>query len=361
MINILKNSIKKINSWLCQLFIFLVTTIVLLLAGCSDKASIELSGPIMGTQYNITLACQSDRSVEQWQAEVLPVMESINQSMSTYIVDSELSLFNQSQSTEFQKISSPMVDVLSVAQRVSRETNGAFDVTVMPLVNLWGFGPRQNHLTDATSPPSDEQLSEVKAVIGYEKLELDRSFTKWRKTHQSVSVDFSSVAKGYAVDQVSNKLQELGCVDHLVDIGGELRVSGNNKQGKPWRLAIEKPHISGGIQVLIDVTDISVASSGDYRNFYELDGQRYSHTIDPRTLKPIEHNLASVTVLDPIASRADALATAFMVMGNEAIEFAQSNQIPAFFIFRSPQLSTQTQQQYQVLYSQAFEKYISTR
>jgi thiamine biosynthesis lipoprotein len=358
----LKELIKITNSWLCRLFVICTIGIFFVaLAACTDDNTVLLSGPIMGTQYNVTLTCKSDKTDKQWLDQVLPVMTSINQKMSTYISDSEISLFNQSRSTEFQPISSSMVDVFSSAQRVSQETNGAFDITVMPLVNLWGFGPLSNHSIDDVKIPSDEELKKIRQIIGFKKLELDKSFTKWKKIDPNISIDFSAIAKGYAVDQVSNKLLELGCGDHLVEIGGELKASGKNANGKTWVLAVEKPDVLGGIQAIINVSGTSVASSGDYRNFYTIDGKRYSHTIDPRTLRPTVHNLASVTVLDPIASRADALATAFMVMGDDALEFAEVNKIPAYFIFRSAILSTKNKQQYQVLYSQAFEKYISTQ
>ena len=347
------------NSWLSQLFVFLALGCCLLfITACYPKEAIRLSGPIMGTQYNITIACKADKSEKQWRTELLPVMQAVNQTMSTYISNSELSLFNQSRNTDFQPISSSMVDVFSAARRVSEETNGAFDVTVMPLVNLWGFGPQKNHHLQTITIPTQEQLNRIAEIVGFEKLELDKSFTSWKKSHQDVSVDFSGIAKGYAVDQVSTKLFELGCNDHLVDIGGELRASGKKVDGTSWRLAVEKPSISGGIQAVINISEMSVASSGDYRNFYTHNGKRFSHTIDPRTLKPIEHNLASVTVLDPIASRADALATAFMVMGNEALDFAEVNDIPAYFIFRSPELSSESQDQFQTFYSDAFEKFL---
>ena len=312
----------------------------------------------MGTQYNVTLVCESENDSQIWQAKILPIMETVNQSMSTYIADSELSMFNRSNSLEFQQASAELIDVFSIAQRVSQETKGAFDVTVMPLVNLWGFGPQKNDSLTVQKTPSDEELLNVQNHIGHEKLEFDGTFTQWRKKTPQVTVDFSAVAKGYAVDQVSNYLMESGCVNHLVEIGGEIRAQGVNAKGNPWRLAIEKPDSPTGFQVVIDISSGGIASSGDYHNFYFINGKRYSHTLDPRTLKPIEHYLASVTVIDPITARADALATAFMVMGQDALEFAEQNKIPAFFIFRSPTLSTEKQTQFQVLYSQAFEKYI---
>ena len=360
-VKLLQTIIKhKTNSWPRQLFVCMaVISFSAFITACVEKETmVRISGPIMGTQYKLTLVCESDRDEKAWQAEVLPVMETVNQSMSTYLTDSELSKFNQSESTDFQEASPALIDVFSAAQRVSHETRGAFDVTVMPLVDLWGFGPNQQRSLEKQKIPSDAELLAVKQQIGFDKLEFDGSFTKWRKKSAKVSVDFSAIAKGYAVDKVSNHLMELGCVNHLVEIGGEIRAEGVNAKGNPWRLAVEKPDSPTGFQVVIDLSGGGVASSGDYRNFYVEEGKRYSHTVDPRTLKPIDHNLAAVTVIDPITARADALATAFMVMGEEGLEFAENNRIPAFFIFRLPTLSSENEPQFQVLYSQAFEEYI---
>ena len=350
-----------INSRLRRLFISVsIVFFSTLLIGCGSQVeSLHISGPMMGTQYNITLSCETDKSAQAWQEELLPIMEAVNQSMSTYLPNSELSKFNQSKSTEFQAASNALIDVFSIAQRVSKETNGAFDVTVNPLVELWGFGSKGNKaLSEKVKIPNNAQLSSVQQYIGYTKLELDESLTQWRKTSPKLSVDFSAVAKGYAVDQVSNYLFEQACINHLVDIGGEVRTAGVNAKGNPWRLAIEKPDSKNGFQAVIDVTGAAVASSGDYKNFYVVDGKRYSHMLDPRTLKPIDHNLVAVTVIDPITARADALATAFMVMGKEALDFAEQKKVPALFIFRSIENTSNDTARFQVLYSQAFEKYI---
>ena len=358
----LYKSIKKIiNSWPRRLFISGLTIFLLVLAAActSGPKVVKFSGPIMGTEYALTLVCEGDKSAEAWQAELLPIMESVNQSMSTYIADSELMQFNRSTNTDFQTASEGLLYVFSVAQRVSNETNGALDVTVQPLVEQWGFGTNKlKSLTETPIIPSSEVLAEVAEYVGFNKLEFDSSFSKWRKTHPQVEVDFSAIAKGYAVDLVSNYLIVSGCQNHLVDIGGELKAEGLNSKGKAWRLAVEKPESNNSFQALIDVSGVAVASSGDYRNFHLIDGKRYSHTVDPRTLKPIDHNLAAVTVIDPIAARADALATAFMVMGEKAIDFAEERNIPALFIFRTPLIAGNDKQEYQVLYSEGFEQYL---
>lgn len=350
------------NSRLSRLFVFVLIAISsVFLAACEKSNSVQLTGPIMGTQYKITLSCIGDSKVDklteqQWHDEVLSVMSRVNQSMSTYIVDSELSLFNASKTTDLQPASDDLISVLASAQRVSVETKGAFDSTVMPAVNLWGFGP----VKKATqSIPTDKEIESIKSYVGYDKLKMGKGYDSWQKLHPNVSVDFSAIAKGYAVDEVADRLFELGCENFLVDIGGELQVSGTNAAEKPWRLAIEKPDTNGSFQALLDVTDISVASSGDYKNFFLKEGKRFSHTIDPRTLKPITHNLAAVTVLDSRAQRADALATAFMVMGSEAVDFAENNNIPAYFIFRTDEDNLKKEKpSFHVLYTKELEKFI---
>ena len=350
------------NSWLRRLFVsFLIGILSIAMAACGNQTeSISINGPIMGTQYQVTMVCNSDNSEEQWQALLLAEMDAVNQSMSTWISDSEISMFNQNNSTEFESASEALMDVLSISMDVSTQTDGAFDVTVMPLVNLWGFGPRSKKSDQLKhpEPPSDEELALVKETVGYTKLQISADASQWKKTHPNVNVDFSAVAKGYAVDKVSERLTDSGCEHHMVDIGGEVRVTGKNAEGNDWRIAIEKPDTINQFQAVIDVSDISIASSGDYRNFYMIDGKRYSHTIDPRTYKPIEHNLASVTVLDQEAAKADAFATAFMVMGNDAIDFAQENNIPAYFILRSVDQQNQSSGEFVVEYTDTFEKYI---
>ena len=358
---IYKTTKKIINSWPRQLFISGLSIGLLVLAAACDSGPklVKFSGPIMGTEYTVSLICDGDKGAEAWQAELLPIMESVNQSMSTYIQDSELMKFNRSTSTEFQNVSEGLLYVFSVAQRVSNETNGAFDVTVQPLVEQWGFGTNKlKSLTDTPTIPSTQELAKISEYVGFNKLKLDNSFTQLRKTHPQVEIDFSAVAKGYAVDLVSNYLIVSGCKNHLVDIGGELKAEGLNSKGKAWRLAVEKPESNNSLQALIDVSGVAVASSGDYRNFHLIDGKRYSHTIDPRISKPIEHNLAAVTVIDPVAARADALATAFMVLGEEALDFAEKKKIPALFIFRTPLIDGNDKQEYQVLYSESFEQYL---
>lgn len=336
-----------------------VLSLVVFVAGCAqDKSPRIYSGPIMGTQYRLTLACKSDQSEEALHQGALQAMQAVNQSMSTYLPDSELSLFNQQQVTDWQSASNDLLDVVAVAKTVAEQTDGALDVTVAPLVQLWGFGPaKQQALTPKV--PDVAALQAVASRIGYQKIELDLNAKQWRKQQAQLSVDLSAVAKGYAVDKVASGLQGLGCDDFLIDIGGELSAKGLNTKQKPWRLAIEKPQADSAVQQLLEISDMSIASSGDYRNFYWHEGKRVSHTIDPRSLRPIGHTLASVTVLHNSAAMADAYATAFMVMGDSAVAKAEQLNLPVYFIFRVGNLGQKADQadDYQIVTTKWFEKY----
>ena len=257
-------------------------------------------------------------------------LKRINQAMSTYIETSELSLFNKNPGTEPVVLSQATLDVLTLSQEVSRLSGGAFDVTVGPLVNAWGFGPQERREL------SDEDIRQLRERVGYKMLSLDPQAKTLSKARPDLYVDLSAVAKGYAVDKLSEALANRGYTDHMVEIGGEVRCQGINPDGKSWRIAIEKPdNQARAIYEILELKDMAMATSGDYRNYYEKDGQRISHTIDTRTGRPITHTLASVTVLDPSCARADAWATALNVLGpTEGLELAEREKIAAFFLIR---------------------------
>jgi len=326
----------------------------------------------MGTQYKLTLACESDQSPEELLNLAIAEMNAVNDSMSTYLESSELSQFNQRKTLEWQTASSALLEVVDIAQMVAKQSDGAFDITVSPLVSLWGFGAsKDKQLT--LSVPSDEILHAVKEVIGYQKLEIDRTKQRLRKQAVDLQVDLSAVAKGYAVDKVSAVLSAAGCHDHLVDIGGELKLSGSKPDGGLWRIAIEKPNLAtvaaDNIQQLLDLSSIGVASSGDYRNFYQIEGKRYSHTIDPRTFRPIDHNLAAVTVLHKQTAVADAWATALIVLGNDAPILAEKLELAAYFIFResTPEVGSikakdsKNVKKYRIVATKQFDKFLMSK
>ncbi|GAB2191614.1 FAD:protein FMN transferase [Sessilibacter sp. MAH1] len=302
------------------------------ISACSDSnVPLYLSGPTMGTTYNITIIDDELSTDPNTVAmKIMNLLGDINQAASTYIKDSELMRFNRSPIGEPVVLSSELTEILQVSSDVYQLTHGAFDVTVAPLVNIWGFGPDNRR-----EVPSDLEISDALAKVGFEKILLDATNSTATR-NSDVSVDLSSVAKGYAVDKVANYLEMLGVENYLVEIGGEIRVKGHNNRGSRWRIGIEAPTLGRNDPAqAIEVEDLAMATSGDYRNYFDDDGVRYSHTIDPRTGKPITHNLASITVLHKSSAMADALATGLNVLGYEkSIKVCNDNQIPCFFIVR---------------------------
>lgn len=316
-------------SLLATLFVMLV----ILLGGCSSKPQVlSYSGPTMGTTFTVKWVSTDPADAKRIGPLLEKSLHDVNQSMSTYISDSELSRLNQAPAGSSRKVSPGMFEVLQMAQDISRSSHGAYDVTVGPLVNLWGFGPDGS----VTHVPSDDKIAAARKRIGYHKLHLDpktRTVTK----DGDLYVDLSSIAKGYGVDQLALVLEKAGVTSYLVEVGGELRARGKKPDGSAWRIAIESP-VAGtrAVDRIIRVHKIGVATSGDYRNYFEENGIRYSHTIDPSTGRPITHKLASVTVLQPTCAEADGLATALTVLGDErGYQYAVDHKIPAFFIVKA--------------------------
>lgn len=331
-----------------------MTLILAALAGCSFKPDPQvwkISGPVFGTQYHISVVLPDDQArLKELSGGITRTLEGVDAAMSTYRKDSELSRFNQTpDQSDWFPVSGPMYRVLADAQRVSRLSDGAFDITIGPVVNLWGFGPdaRPDQI------PDDQTLAGVLAGTGYEKLTLREQPPAIRaSSHQYL--DLSGIAKGYGVDAVAGYLTDQGIDAYLVEIGGEVRVSGHKPDGEAWRLAIEQP-VSEARQVnrVVVLKDKAMATSGDYRNYYESNGHRYSHTIDPDTGKPITHNLASVSVITDNCTDADALATAFDVMGYEkASALATRENIAVYFIVREDN-------GFETHYTPAFTSYIT--
>lgn len=297
------------------------------LAGCGAEAEFRrYGGDTMGTYYQVTARCPID--VGQ---QIETTLRQVNDEMSTYLPDSELSRFNSAPPGDWVPVSATLAEVVAAADLLSRESGGAFDVTVGPLVNLWGFGP-----DGAGAPPSDAAVADTLAGVGHRHLEVRRDPPALHKT-RALYVDLSAIAKGHGVDRVVTRLDEAGCADLLVDIGGEVRGRGSSPSGRPWRIGIEvpDPQQMGSVQRVIELEDAAVATSGDYRNFLEADGRRYSHTIDPRTGYPVEHTLASVSVVHGSAMWADGYATLLNVLGPEqGLAFAERAGLAAMFIER---------------------------
>jgi len=303
------------------------------LIGCDADTTLETaSGPIMGTSYQVKWDHRGIKSEPQAVAnDIEGILAKINALMSTYEQDSELSSFNNSEPGQWFSLSAETLEVFAIAEEVSQQSQGAFDITVGALVNLWGFGPNARPL----KIPEDEQIAHKLKQVGYRNIVIDRDDSKVLKT-RPVLVDLSAVAKGFAVDKVADHLTGLGSSAFLVEVGGELRSFGNKPDGSDWRIAVEAPIANDRVvHGVIKLINKGLATSGDYRNFFEENGVRFSHTIDPRTGKPIRHRLASVTVVHPEAAYADAWATALMVLGEQqGYALAEKNNIAALMLVK---------------------------
>ena len=318
-----------------------VFSLLFLLIACGDQKVAEqdtqdelmLSGYTMGPiVYSVKL--MGDKTeVEKLQLakQVDDLLVKINKQMSTYDKTSELSLFNQHQGHDSRSVSKELEQVLAESIRLAQVSEGALDVTVGPLVNLWSFGPENR----AETVPSAELIAQKKAQIGIEKIRLIDG--QLSKIDDNVYVDLSAIAKGFAVDKVAELLEANGFHHYLVDIGGEMRLKGGKANGQSWVVAVQKPSAgTRAVQKVIIPGDNAVATSGDYRNYFEENGVRYSHTIDPESGWPISHRLVSVTVIHPSAMTADGLATAIEVMGPEkGYEFAKANALAVYLITKT--------------------------
>ncbi|UZE94734.1 FAD:protein FMN transferase [Alkalimarinus alittae] len=293
----------------------------------------EISGPIMGSSYHIKVVLTPDEGVlENLRVGVSDSLIRVDRLMSTYKPDSEISRFNSSPQNEWFAVSPETFEVIELGQLISQRSAGSYDMTVGPLVNSWGFGPTGKPV----KIPDEDQLQNVLTRVGFTHLTLDAETRSISKS-ADIYLDLSSIAKGYAVDVVANFLELQGVNNFLVEVGGEIRANGFKPNKEPWRLAIESPTAEErSIYKVIELTNAGLATSGDYRNYYEENGVRYSHTINPLTGMPVQHTLTSVSVVRPTSAEADAMATMFMVMGPEkGFQFAVDNNIAAYFIFRS--------------------------
>ncbi len=305
------------------------------LVACSGHPEpVRLAGETMGTSWHVTVIPGPDSPAPApaaLQQGIEAVLEAVNLGMSTYREDSEISRFNALPTDEWFAVSPDFYSVLSTAMAIGWQSDGAYDVTVAPLVDLWGFGPAG----PVAEPPSDDAVTDVLERVGQDHLRLDGDGQRLLK-RSPVSLDFSSIAKGFAVDRVAQWLGGQGLENYLVEVGGEMRLAGLSGRGDPWRIAIERPDSADrAAEEAIRVSDAGVATSGDYRNFFELDGKRYSHSIDPRRGYPVAHDLVSVTVVHPSAMVADGWATALVVLGYEdAMAVAQEQGLAVYFIRR---------------------------
>lgn len=308
---------------------------LLLVPGCeAARAPVELSGATMGTQYHITIAQGSgDTDLQAIQREIDAELRRINAQMSTYLPDSEISTFNSRSDALWFQVSPEFASLVQRARSFSEASAGAFDVTVGPLVNRWSFGPEQAN----RDMPSDAEIETLRQSVGFRLIDVRDDPPALRKRRPDVQIDLSAIAKGFAVDRVTQLLASHGLRNCMVEIGGELRVTGTKAEGAAWMVGIEKPIADARVlQHALHLRDAALATSGDYRNFIEIGGRRYSHIIDPRTGYPVDHRLASVSVIADDCLSADAWATALTVLGPaHGYELALRLGIPALLIERT--------------------------
>jgi thiamine biosynthesis lipoprotein len=317
----------------------IVAAFIAAVASATHAETLTFGGPTMGTTYHVRFAASKSSPIDAQalQREVESLLAEIDRQMSTYRDDSELSRFNRASAGEWFAVSPATAEVVAAAQEISRKTRGPLDITVGPLVRLWNFGPKKTSMARSNfEPPSEAAIQSARKLVGYEKLEARIDPPALRKLTEGLEVDLSSIAPGYAVDQIGAMLSEQGITEYIVEIGGEIRAAGRRDDGKPWRVAIERPLLKRReMYAAVALEDAAISTAGDYRKFFEHDGKRYSHIIDPGTGRPVEHTLASVTVAADTCLEADGWDTALLVMGQDrGFDYAEKNGIAALFIVR---------------------------
>lgn len=313
----------------------ILATVLLSLAGCWPEASPErlhVSGETMGTTYNVTVIDPpKGTDADDVQAIIAAALDEVNAAANNWNPGSEVSLFNADDGSDPVPISDGLARVMAESLRIHTLSGGKFDVTLAPLIDLWGFGPKK----PGEPVPSDDAIATALGLVGQSSLVTlgDRSMAKAKP---GVSVNLSAIAKGYGVDRIAESLAEAGMTRSLVEIGGDLAARGRNDLDEPWSIGIERPDAAQQtVEVILPVTDLGLATSGDYRNYFEEDGVRYSHIIDPTSGRPITHSTASVTVLADTAMTADGLATALLVLGGEeALTLAEARNLAVMIIER---------------------------
>ena len=325
--------------------------------GCQKPVALNeyiFRGNSMGTTFLIKIATEkiSKQQQKKIYQTIRTKLSDINNKMSTYLDSSEISRLNRFKKTIPLRVSTETLTVMAEAQVISRLTQGALDITINPLVNAWGFGPEPN----TGKIPTTKEIFQIKSKIGWEKLELDFSTSTIRKLDPGLSCDLSAIAKGYAVDQLSDTLVRLNFHQHMVELGGEVKASAHNASSQTWKIAIEKPSTRGkGVQRILPLSSLAIATSGDYRNFYDTKGVRLSHTIDPRNGRPVDHSVVSVSVVDPSCMRADGYATALMVLGEtQGYQLATEQDLAVLFLIRTAQGS------FREIETPAFQRIYST-
>lgn len=324
------------------------------LTGCwfSERVE-EFGGPTMGSTYTVKYVREeSSPSLAELKRETDAVLAEVDLQLSTYRTDSAIEQFNQAPAGTCQLMPAGLLELVDAGYALHKESNGLLDLTLEPVLNLWGFGPQAR----VEKVPTPEALTEAMARVGMQHL---RRQGQQLCKDVDVQVDFNSIAAGYAVDQIVQRFIELGVTRYMVEVTGELKAAGMKPDGQPWRIGLEAPQDGERVaQRVLAVDGYGISTSGDYRNYFEEDGQRYSHTLDPSTGMPIRHQLAAVTVVDKSTLRADGLSTVLMVMGTErGLAFAEQNGIAAFFVTREGDgFVTQTTQAFEQLFAAGDEQ-----
>ncbi|CAN7385139.1 FAD:protein FMN transferase [Pseudomonas sp. ATCC 43928] len=303
-----------------------------ILSGCGNGDSLErFDGPTMGSSYSIQYVRHAGLPAPaEVRVQVEKILSDVDRQMSTYRSDSDIERFNNLPANHCQTMPAPILELVRVGERLSLQSDGSYDLTVEPLLNLWGFGPQARE----EKVPSAEALAEVQQRVGHNHLRIEGDQLC---KDAAVEVDFNSIAAGYAVDTIAAELEALGIHDYLAEATGELKAVGKKLDGSPWRIALEEPRDDQQVaERIIAVDGYGVSTSGDYRNYFEQGGRRFSHTFDARTGTPVLHTLASVTVIHPSALMADGLSTLLLILGPErGWDYAQTHDIAAFFVIRA--------------------------
>ncbi len=315
---------KKLKTWQLAFLALLIIGTVMIVSRQHNTAYQHANGFIFGTVYNITYQYDSDLH-----SLIRDELQKVDASLSPFNKTSVISAVNRNEDVVTDDM---FAEVFDKAMTISRETDGAFDITVAPLVNLWGFGFRND------VPPTDRAVDSLRRLTGFDKVRMaDRRVVK---SDPRIMLDCSAIAKGYGCDVVARLLRRRGVENFMVEIGGEVVVSGVSSKRVPWRIGVNKPtedslSTANELQATLSITDRAMATSGNYRNYYYKDGRRYAHTIDPRTGRPVQHSLLSATVLAADCATADAYATAFMVMGMERARkvLERHKELMAYFIY----------------------------
>jgi len=330
--------------------------VIALLGACAGETEmLELAGSTMGTGYSVKVARPPESlPLEPLGDRIAERLEALEDQFSTYRDSSEISRFNAHVGEEWFEISPDFRNVLMRGLAISELSNGAFDMTVGPLVELWGFGA--SGTTNAVPPQAE--IDSLLDATGFDSVEVRASPPAVRRTLTGLKLDFSAIAKGFAVDEICALLDRAGLTAYMVEVGGEVRSRGKRVDGDDWMIGIENPLSSGaadGIHDVVYLRDTAIATSGDYRNYFEYEDERYSHTLDPRTGWPVSHSLASVSVIGRSTTDADALATALMVLGPDlGLQLAERAGIAA-------QLMVRNDGRLEVLQSPAYQAYLNAR